>query len=107
MSLFSQDFADIRYQPGYVDKSLLIKKILNTTEGILLIVPRRFGKSVNLSMIKRFFEILPEEKAVHANRKLIEKYETIMREHFKNHPIIFLDLKSPGNILFRIKTPLV
>lgn len=42
----------------FVDKSLLIKRILETKEKVLLInAPSKSGKSVNLSMLKNFFEI--------------------------------------------------
>jgi hypothetical protein len=42
----------------YVDKTLLIKEILDNQDQIILITrPRRFGKTLNLSMLKYFFEI--------------------------------------------------
>ena len=41
----------------YIDKSLLIKEILdNMAEVTLITRPRRFGKTLNLSMLKYFFE---------------------------------------------------
>lgn len=41
----------------YVDKTLLVKELLDTTGEVLLITrPRRFGKTLNLSMLKYFFE---------------------------------------------------
>lgn len=72
MDTFCQDFAKIRYLPAFVDKTLLIKAVLENFSGILLTAPRRFGKSVNITMLKRFLEILPDEKAQRANRKLFE-----------------------------------
>ncbi|WP_221179572.1 AAA family ATPase, partial [Candidatus Cardinium hertigii] len=42
----------------FVDKSLLIKELLEESSEVILITrPRRWGKSLNMSMIKRFFEI--------------------------------------------------
>jgi len=42
----------------FVDKSLLIKKLVeNTSEVILFTRPRRFGKTLNFSMLKCFLEI--------------------------------------------------
>ncbi|NBU99440.1 MAG: hypothetical protein EBS19_14740 [Spirochaetia bacterium] len=44
----------------YVDKSLFIKEILNSGSLVSLLVrPRRFGKTLNLSMLKYFFEKHP------------------------------------------------
>ena len=63
-----QDFARIRHLPAYVDKSMLIKSIIDGEPGILLVAPRRFGKSVNLDMIKRFFEILEDRETMTVNR---------------------------------------
>ncbi|MFI3202598.1 MAG: AAA family ATPase, partial [Eubacteriales bacterium] len=41
----------------YVDKTLLIKTLLDTTAEVTLFTrPRRFGKSLNLSMLQYFFE---------------------------------------------------
>jgi hypothetical protein len=49
----------------YVDKSLFIKDVLDDTEVILITRPRRFGKTLNLSMLKHFFakEVLNQPTA--------------------------------------------
>lgn len=45
----------------YVDKSLFIKEIIDKSDSILLIPrPRRFGKTLNLSMLKYFYDCCPE-----------------------------------------------
>ncbi len=111
MDTFSSDFARIRNMPAFVDKTLSIKAVLSFNEilftswNILLTAPPRFGKSVNLSMLKHFLEILPEKnrKEQLANRALfegllIEKEKDIMENHCGKHPIIFLDFKSSGSI---------
>ena len=52
----------------YVDKSLLIEKILeNRTPVTLFTRPRRFGKTLNMSMLKYFFDVENKEE----NRKLL------------------------------------
>lgn len=56
------DFADIRNKPAFVDKIMLIKIVLDVSSRILLIAPRHFGKSVNLTMMKRFFELSPNKE---------------------------------------------
>ena len=46
----------------YVDKTLFIKDIMDKGDKILLIPrPRRFGKTLNLSMLKYFYDRCPEE----------------------------------------------
>ncbi len=78
----------------FVDKSLLIKQVIEDTfEVILLPRPRRFGKTLNLSMLYYFFE-----KNDNANSELfkglsIEK-EDIFKKHFGKYPVIFLSFKD-------------
>ena len=78
----------------YVDKSLLIEKMLeNRTPVTLFTRPRRFGKTLNMSMLKYFFDIENKEE----NRKLFENLKisdsTYMSEQGK-YPVIFISLKD-------------
>ena len=53
----TDDFKKLRDGGGYfVDKSLLIKEVLAGSDVLLLPRPRRFGKTLNLSMLRYFFE---------------------------------------------------
>ena len=46
----------------YVDKTLFIKEVIDKGDTILLIPrPRRFGKTLNLSMLKYFYDCCPAE----------------------------------------------
>lgn len=84
--------------------TLLIKAVVtNIVSHVLLIAPRRFGKSVNITMLKRFFEIPFDPEALAFNRELfkdtdIEKCESIMTVHFQKHPVIYLNFRSPGSV---------
>lgn len=97
------DFRDVRAKRMFVDKTLLIRKVIERPEsGILLVAPRRFGKSVNLSMLRRFFEQVDSETK-QLNRKLfegllIEDFPEIFTEHFGKYPVIYLDFKSDMGI---------
>ena len=53
-----EDFREIIEGNGYyVDKTLLIKKLLETGSKVTLFTrPRRFGKTLGLSMLQNFFE---------------------------------------------------
>lgn len=69
---------DNRY---FVDKSLLIKEVLDDSAQIVLIPrPRRFGKTLNLSMIRYFVERCDEDRRYLFNNLLIEKEEDIMKK---------------------------
>ncbi|MDE7186593.1 MAG: ATP-binding protein [Lachnospiraceae bacterium] len=77
----------------YIDKTKLIKELLDEACIVNLFTrPRRFGKSLNLDMLKSFFER-------GADRKLFEglmiwEYEDICKAHFGKYPVIFLSLKD-------------
>lgn len=104
MDVMSGDFRDIRPLPAFVDKTMLLDTIMQDKyKSVCLIAPRRFGKSVNLSMLKRFWEVLPDEEAISENRKLFKGHDTLedtkiatecsalFTQHFGKYPIIFLD----------------
>ncbi|MFO7862594.1 MAG: AAA family ATPase [Salinivirgaceae bacterium] len=90
------DFKTLREKGSYfVDKSLFVKELFDNASDILLFPrPRRFGKTLNMSMLKYFFSIENAEE----NRKLfsglaIEKTDTF-EKHQGKYPVIFLSLKS-------------
>ena len=78
----------------YVDKSLLIEKILeNRTPVTLFTRPRRFGKTLNMSMLKYFFDVENKEE----NRKLFENLKISNSKYMSEqgkYPIIFISLKD-------------
>ena len=78
----------------YVDKSLLIEKILeNRTPVTLFTRPRRFGKTLNMSMFKYFFDIENKEE----NRKLFENLKISNSKYMSEqgkYPVIFISLKD-------------
>ena len=56
------DFKKIIEEEFYfVDKSLLIKEVVNDAEVILITRPRRFGKTLNMTMLRYFFELSAEK----------------------------------------------
>jgi len=89
------DFEEIITQNYYfVDKSLLIKEILDSGAKVTLIPrPRRFGKTLNLSMIKCFFEKTEESKGYLFDSLKINEYPEIMK-HQGQSPVIFLTFKD-------------
>ena len=83
----------------YVDKTRLIEQLLqNWGEVNLFTRPRRFGKTLNMSMLKSFFEIgadktLFDQLYIAANKELCE-------EHMGQYPVIFLSLKGVDGLNF-------
>ena len=84
----------------YVDKTLLIKDLLcQTAEVTLFTRPRRFGKTLNLSMLQHFFEDTGDEQKNKENQKLFEGLKITSAgeqyiSHASQYPVIFLTLKS-------------
>ncbi|MCF7899332.1 ATP-binding protein [Candidatus Babeliales bacterium] len=78
----------------FVDKSPFISEIINSNAEVLLLPrPRRFGKTINISMLKYFFE-----KTQISNKHLfkdldIEKCQKCM-DHQEKYPVIFLTFKD-------------
>ncbi|MBQ8563854.1 MAG: AAA family ATPase [Firmicutes bacterium] len=97
-----EDFKYIIEENGYyVDKTQLIRELIDSTASVTLFTrPRRFGKTLNLSMIRRFFE---DERKVDGspvdNRYLFDGLaisqcgEEYLR-HQQKYPVIKLSMKS-------------
>ena len=85
----------------YVDKTRLIEQLLqNWGEVNLFTRPRRFGKTLNMSMLKSFFEIgtdktLFDQLYIAANKELCEEY-------MGQYPVIFLSLKGVDGLNFEV-----
>ena len=78
----------------YVDKSMLIEDILVNRAAVTLFTrPRRFGKTLNMSMIKYFFDVRNKDE----NRKLFKGLKIFGSEYMKEqgkYPVIFVSLKD-------------
>ena len=77
----------------YVDKTSLIEQILNNGSEVTLFTrPRRFGKSLNMSMIQHFFEI-GTDPALFDGLK-ISKNTEICEQYMGKYPVISISLKG-------------
>ena len=96
---FKTIIKDNRY---FVDKTLLIKEFLEDSAQIILIPrPRRFGKTLNLSMIRYFVEKSNEDRRHLFNNLLIEKEEDIMKKQ-GIYPTIYLTFKDEKHDDFNV-----
>ena len=97
-----EDFKEIIDKGAYfVDKTLMIKKLIEGQAKVTLFTrPRRFGKTLNQLMVRRFFEDEITEKGEKVDNgylfdglAITECGEEIMK-HRQQYPVIFLTLKS-------------
>ena len=83
----------------YVDKSGLIIDLLNNWGEVNLFTrPRRFGKTLNMSMLKSFFEI-GADKALFDGLE-ISKETALCEAYMGKFPVVFVSLKGVGGLTF-------
>lgn len=79
----------------YVDKTLLIKELIDESAAVSLFTrPRRFGKTLNMDMLRVFFEISAEDTSKYFKDKLIWKCGEEYRKEQGKYPVIFLTFKD-------------
>ncbi len=83
----------------YMDKTLLIQDVLTNRGDVNLFTrPRRFGKTLNMSMLRSFFEIGSDKSlfdglAINEEKQLCEEYQA-------KHPVVFLSLKAVEGLTY-------
>ncbi len=103
--LGSSDFNQVVNGPSYVDKTLILQHFLNDENGMIVLLtrPRRFGKSLTVSMLSQFLtrqKIKEREKSAEVFKKLkIGTYhpELIARHHGK-HTVIRMNFSKMERI---------
>ena len=87
------DFKEIREENYYVvDKTLLIKEFLDYGKKVTLITrPRRFGKTLNMSMLSEFFDITKDSKALFKGTKIMG---TPYANEMNQWPTIFISFAN-------------
>ena len=84
----------------FVDKTLMIKELIESQTIVgLFTKPRRFGKTLNMSMIQRFFEKTDESNAYLFDRLKISEYPECMQYQGQS-PVISISLKSMKQATF-------
>ena len=102
-----ESFEDITLEEFYyVDKSLLIKDLLNQWSKVNLFTrPRRFGKSLNISMLKSFFEI-DSDSSLFDSLKISEE-TALCQEYMGKFPVISISLKDVDGADFEMARELL
>lgn len=79
----------------YIDKTLMIRDFLDERPMVSLFTrPRRFGKTLNMDMLRVFFEKAREDTSVYFKDKLIWKCGKKYRDHQGKYPVIFVSFKD-------------
>ncbi len=79
----------------YVDKTLFIKDIIDSKPQVILFTrPRRFGKTLNMDMLRTFFEKTDEDTSVYFKRKKIWDCGEQYRRYQGKYPVIYLSFKD-------------
>ena len=95
-----ENFEEIRRnQYYYIDKTKLIEQLFDSLGKVSLFTrPRRFGKTLNMSMLKCFFEIGTDLSLF--DGLYISKNHELCRQHMGQYPVIFLSLKNVEGLGF-------
>ena len=89
------DYVRAQAEYYYVDKTLLIKEFLDRKAFVSLFTrPRRFGKTLNMDMLRVFFEISDDDTSRYFADKAIWKCGKEYRKHQGMYPVIFLTFKD-------------
>ena len=79
----------------YIDKTLMIKEFLDERPMVSLFTrPRRFGKTLNMDMLRTFFEKTAEDTSIYFRDKAIWQCGERYRSYQGKYPVIFLTFKD-------------
>ena len=92
------DFKVLRLRNNYfIDKSMYIKDIIDNQSGVVLITrPRRFGKTLNMSMLRYYFNIKEKNNKELFNGLKIMEQDKKYTSKLGFYPVIYLTLKDAG-----------
>ncbi len=94
LPLGTEDFRELREENFYyIDKTMLIKDLIEGQGKVTLFTrPRRFGKTLNMSMLRHFFEI-GTDKAIFEGLAISDEKE-LCKEYMGQYPVISISLKG-------------
>ncbi len=91
------DFKTVVTERYYIDKTLYIKEVIDADTSLLATRPRRFGKTLNMTMLKYFYDIREDHRALFKGLKIETEEGGKYMEKCGKYPVIYLtfkDLKS-------------
>lgn len=95
------DYQEIKTENYYtVDKSLLIQEFLNSGAKVTMITrPRRFGKTLNMSMLAEFFDISKDSKDIFKDTAIMETTYSNKMNQYPTISLSFANCKGAENYL--------
>ena len=109
MPVGNTDFGEIR-KSGlyYIDKTMLIDQLVdkNKAKVTLFTRPRRFGKTLNMSMLEHFFDIRKDSREIFEGLEISEN-TALCGEWLNQYPTIFISFKEVVGINFEIAFEIV
>ena len=89
----TDDFRKLRENNAYyVDKTLMIKDFLEMQDEVALVArPRRFGKTLNMTMLREFFDIAKDSKALFEGLAIMD---TEYASQINSRPVIYFTFKN-------------
>lgn len=76
----------------FVDKTLMIKDIIDNNDEVVLITrPRRFGKTLNMSMLSEFFDITKDSQELFKETQI---YQTDYMKYINQYPVVYISFKN-------------
>ena len=93
LSVGKDNFRKLRENGDYyIDKTLMIKDFLTYKNEVALITrPRRFGKTLNMTMLREFFDITKDSRAIFEGLAIME---TEYADQLNSKPVIYLTFKN-------------
>lgn len=89
------DYVRAQSEYYYVDKTLLIKEFLDQKPLVSLFTrPRRFGKTLNMDMLRVFFEISDDDTSKYFKDKAVWNCGEVYRSHQGKYSVVFLTFKD-------------
>ena len=99
----TSDFAEIRREGWYyVDKTGLIRDLLNTRKAKVTLItrPRRFGKTLGMNMLANFFDIQKDSKALFEGLEVSK--DTTLCDQWRNQwPVLFVSFRRVDGLNFQ------
>ena len=98
------DFKMLRIRNDYyIDKTMYIKDIIDNQSSVILVTrPRRFGKTLNMSMLKYYFDCRQKDSKELFNGLKIMKQDEKYKEKLGKYPVIYLTLKDAGLMTYEM-----
>ena len=79
----------------YIDKSEIIEEYLvrRFDKAVLFARPRRFGKTLTMTMLRDFLDIRQDSRDIFSGLKIM-RYPDVVRDYMNQYPVVFLSLKE-------------